>query len=321
MTTGSHKKKEKELTVEPPKPILTLLLVCMMPIFLSNNHTNWLSTNGFTALKMQELQGNFAGLMQHLFTATFAQLSPWVFVLNAFFVWMFGSLMERQLIGWRYPMFIMVGIFAPWFLVSYHSAMDPGAIYIGPSLFLLYMVGGYMAYLPKKPFKPQDWVKPSWKIFREDASAAEGERIWVSPWIYVTAFAIFQVVLYLGMSFPKDKLAEITHQPGVVKAIEFLLGKNDAIAYPFTLLPGIESMLMGAMAAFALAAMYQKPTTRRPGGALQVKVLQHYRELRALDMTHDQAVEGAAKFSAVPVDIAKDWIAKGAAALKEQKQQ
>jgi hypothetical protein len=86
----------------------------------------------------------------------------------------------------------------------------------------------------------------------------------------------------------------------------------------FSPVAALISIGVGALFAQVLPKFAMSLKPKRPGGKLQLEVIQHYRELRTLDMTHDQACEGAAKFAAVPIDIAKDWISKGAAGLKDQ---
>ncbi len=316
-TTGSQKKED--LAPPPPKPILSLLMVCASPLGLSDGKGgSWIASHGFTARHFQELiDKQDPNVVGYLMGTTFAQLSPWLFVINAFFMWTFGSLIEQKLIGWRYPAFLTLGLFGTYGLVALDCVDNPDKMFIGPTMFLLYMLGGYLAFLPKKPFKPADWVKPGWRIFREDAPPQIFERYWVSPWVFIIAFAVYSLLLQFALSKTDAQINQITKQPIAAKVHRMAVGPVSRQVAAFAVIPAIETVLLGAFSAFLFSSMITRPSVKRPGGKLQLKVIQHYRELRTLDMTHDQAVEGAAKFTAVPLDIARDWIAKGVAAVKD----
>jgi len=76
-------------------------------------------------------------------------------------------------------------------------------------------------------------------------------------------------------------------------------------------IPAVEAMLFGIFSSYILQNIVFKQRMRREAGDLQVQAVLQYKELRALDMNHKQAVEGTAKLLGVPLDIVKDWIAKG----------
>ncbi len=321
MTSIPSSKKTKIETVQPlPKPVLTLLMVCLMPLGLSDGHINWAALHAFTARHFHELlaANDYQGLFSYLAGATFGELTPWIFVLNIFFVWTFGSLVEQKLRTWRYPLFLLIGFIGSWYLVAMQAGFNAGKMYIGPSMFLFYLLGGYLAFLPKKPFKPSDWVKPAWKIFREDSPPPIFEQYWVSPWMFIILFAIYSLALQYSLSVTKDQLVNLTKIALAGQVHLFFIGRMDTANAAFAPLPALETIMLGAAVAYALVHMVSSATVKRPGGELQLQVLQHYRELRALDMTHEQACEGAAKFTAVPVEIARDWITKGVAALKDK---
>lgn len=316
MPTGQQKKED--LAPPPPKPILSLLMVILSPLGLSDGKGGWLATHAFTARHFQQLVDNHdPNIVGYLLGTTFGQLSPWLFVVNAFFLWTFGSLIEQKLISWRYPAFLTLGMIGCYGLLALDSVDNPDRLFIGPTMFLFYMLGGYLAFLPKKPFKPADWVKPGWRIFREDAPPQIFERYWVSPWVFIIAFAVYSLLLQFGLSKSDTQINQITKQPVAAQVHRLVMGPIFRPAYAFAVIPAVETVLLGAFSAFLFSSMITRPTVKRPGGKLQLKVIQHYRELRTLDMTHEQAVEGAAKFTAVPIEIARDWIAKGVAAVKD----
>lgn len=320
MTATGASRREIDISTPDPKPILTVLLICAMPFAVSTGKIDWVERMGFTAQHFAELlaTSNYVELVTYLAKATFAELSQWIWLLNALFFWVFGSLLEKKLKGWRYATFILIGIVCAWTAVYATAGFNYTKMYIGPSMLLFAMLGGYFAYFPKKPFKPQQWVRPSTEIFRNDKPVPVEERYWVSPWLYVIAFAIYQILLQIGLTFSADAIVSQTHIAFLGKLHGWMIGRLQVQALAFSPIAAMIALGAGAMFAQVLPKLALTVKPRRPGGKLQLEVLQHYRELRTLDMTHEQACEGAAKFSAVPIDIAKDWIAKGAAGLGGQ---
>jgi membrane associated rhomboid family serine protease len=319
MSTGLKKEK---VEIGPPetKPIVTVLLICVMPLFVSTGKIDWIEKTAFVPLKFGELlaTGQYGNIVSYMWTATFAQLSSWVWLLNALFFWLFGYVLEKRLKGWRYPVFILTGIVCSWVAVYATAGFNISKAYIGPSMLFFVMLGGYFAFFPRKPFKPQQWLRPTTEIFRTDKPVPANERYWVSPWMYVISFAVYQVALQAFLAMGKDAIVAKTHIELLGQLQQWMVGRMQIQPSAFAPIAAVLSVGIGAMFAQLLPKLGLSLKPKRPGGKLQLEVIQHYRELRTLDMTHDQACEGAAKFSAVPIDIAKDWIAKGAAGLKDQ---
>jgi membrane associated rhomboid family serine protease len=314
------KKDKVDIAPPDPKPIFTVLLICLMPLFVSTGKIDWIDKTAFVPQKFAELLATqqFVSLMQYIWTATLAQLSPWVWILNGLFFWIFGYALEKQLKGWRYPVFLIVSMVSAWVAVYATAGIYISRPYIGPSMLFFAMLGGYFAYFPRKPFKPQQWLRPTTEIFRTDTPTPVHERYWVSPWLYVIAFAVYQVVLQAFLMMGKDTLIAKTHIEFIGTLQQLFVGRMQVQPAAFSPIAAVLAVAVGALMAQVLPKFGLSLKPKRPGGKLQLEVIQHYRELRTLDMTHDQACEGAAKFAAVPIDIAKDWISKGAAGLKDQ---
>ena len=292
-----------------------------MPLGLSNGNINWIEKAGFTASNFSDLvhTSNFMGLLTLFWTATSAQLSPWMWGLNAFFIWCFGYVVEKKMKPARYLALLLTLIPSGWILVFIFSqGYNYNKLYIGPSMLLFGLLGAYFAYFPKKPFKPQEWVRPNTQIFRHEEPTPHHERHWVSPWTYVIAFAAFEIFLQLGLTFDKDFFVAKTHIELLGTIHTAVFGRMQTNPAAFQPVAAIMNIGVGFFIGYMLPKLRASVKPVRPGGKLQLEVIQHYRELRTLDMTHEQACEGAAKFAAVPIDIAKDWISKGAAGLKDQ---
>lgn len=319
MSTGL-KKEKADIAPPDPKPIFTILLICTMAAFVSNGNINWIEKVAFIPQKFAELlyTGQYVTMIMYMVTATFSQVSQWIWLPNALFMWLFGHVLEKNLKGWRFPVFALICVFAPWIAVYATAGMALSKPYIGPSMMFFAMLGGYFTFFPKKPFKPQQWLRPNTEIFRTDKPTPPHERYWVSPWTYVIGFVAFQFLLQMCLSLGKDQIVAKTHIEFLGTVQQYLVGRMQVQPAAFSPIAAIVSVGVGAIFAQMLPKFGLSLKPKRPGGKLQLEVIQHYRELRTLDMTHEQACEGAAKFAAVPIDIAKDWIAKGAAGLKDQ---
>lgn len=313
-------KRTVDISTPDPKPIFTVLLICAMPIWVSTGKIDWVEKIAFTPQHYAELlaTGKYIDLITYMFTATFAQLSATTWLLNALFFWVFGYVLEKKLKGWRYPAYLAICMIGAWTAVYATAGFNYTKMYVGPSMLLFAMLGGYFVFFPKKPFKPQQWLRPSTEIFRNEKPPTMEDRYWVSPWMYVISFAVYQIVLQLGLNYGADAIVNRTHIDLLGKVHLWVIGHMQAQPSAFAPVAAMIGMGVGAMFAQVLPKIAMSLKPKRPGGKLQLEVIQHYRELRTLDMNHEQACEGAAKFSAVPIDIAKDWISKGAAGLKDQ---
>jgi hypothetical protein len=79
---------------------------------------------------------------------------------------------------------------------------------------------------------------------------------------------------------------------------------------PFTfmkLVPAMCNMLVGYVVVLISVLL---TTPDHVGNPLERLTIQRYKQLRRLDMTHDQAVAGAAKLLSIPHDQAKFWISQ-----------
>ncbi len=250
------------------------------------------------------------------YAATTAQLGPMMYVLNAAFWWVFGCVLEKKLVAWRYPLFLFIGMIANWFLLANEAEfIDPAQRFIGPTLFFCYIIGGYLVVKPKKPFKPQEWAPSRFKIFVGNDNSVTTKKLkipWVSPWVYVGLFSALTGLMYFLSITGGKELADLTHLNQMNNFRQIFFGTLPASTVLLLRpIPAMECLLAGVISAYVIQNIVFTPKVRREAGDLQVQAILQYKELRALDMNHKQAVEGTAKLIGVPLDIVKDWIAKG----------
>lgn len=323
MTTSAQRKRE---LLKPPeiKPVLTLLIMAMTMFFVGDPskgfaYDKWVHEHAMTTQKFFTAleKSDISGLFMSTFQATLSQLGPWSFVLNLAFIWLLGSLVERKLISWRFPVFVLIGMIGSWAVLCYFGeAYSPTQRFIGPSLFLFYLLGGFFIFKPKKPFKPAEWKKAPWKVYDEDKEDTEKKRMlripWVSPWIYICIFLAYQGLLFLITSMSKQELINFTHIGFIGNIRQAFLGSilGDSVQV-FRPLAAVWSTLLGVVTSYILVNIVFKSKLMREAGDMQMQAVLQYKELRALDMNHKQAVEGTAKLIGVPLDVVKDWIAKG----------
>lgn len=255
-------------------------------------------------------------LLGMAYSASSAQLGPLNFVINAAFMWIFGVVLEKKLIAWRYPLFLLIGLVGCWWLLAYEAEfIAPTQRFIGPIMFFFYMLGGYLVTKPKKPFKPAEWKPPSWKVFKgnEDAGNAKKLKVpWVSPWIYISLFAAYVAAMYFLTSTGGKELADMTHIPFMNNFRQLTLSSLPPMALQVMRpIPALETVILGVVSCYVVMNIVFKPKLLREAGDLQVQAVLQYKELRALDMNHKQAIEGTSKLIGVPLDIVKDWISKG----------
>lgn len=255
-------------------------------------------------------------IMGMCYAATTAQLGPLMYVINAAFWWVFGVVLEKKLIAWRYPLFLFIGMIANWFLLANEAEfMAPVQRFLGPTLFFCFMIGGYLVVKPKKPFKPQEWAPSRFKIFKGNDNSVNTKKIkipWVSPWVYVSLFSVVTGLMYFLSITGGKELTDMTHIQQLNNFRQIFFGTLPANTIQLLRpIPALECLLAGTISCYIIQNIVFTSKVRREAGDMQVQAILQYKELRALDMNHKQAVEGTSKLIGVPLDIVKDWIAKG----------
>lgn len=279
--------------------------------------------------QMPRMSGMFPGspiaaYIDLVWTSAIGQITIYIMFLNLLFIWLFGNVVEKKLIEWRYIAFLASAVLVPPLCVYFTSS--PGtaeyqARIVGPTLMTMFLMGGYMCFMPKKPWKPAEWKPPRWKVFKgnDERQRTLTKVPWVNPWTYVGLFAGWTGIQQAVFFFSRSDVVNWTHQVWVGNIYSTLAGTvSSGMVNILTPIPAVLSVIAGAI--FAQIYYYVGTTTRykRDSSDLQVQAVLQYKELRALDMNHNQALEGTSKLIGVPLDICKDWITKGLQPLKDE---
>lgn len=328
----STSQRGREL-LKPPvvKPVLTvvLMLICMFNTSAKGDF-NWFLQHNVAADKvMLGLSGGIAAIPAIITMSTMAftaQMTLWAMPINILYIWLFGSQVERKLISWRYPLFVLLALVLPALIVAFSCPVG-SALYtqkiFGPTLMTCFLLGGYLVFKPKKPFKPQEWKTPKWQIFAKQQAAGSAKMVkvpFVNPNIYFMGFTVWSLLQMYMMSTSRQDVVSKTGQLWVGNVYAALTGGSVNTNSFQVLQPiaAIGSILAGALMAYVLVNVTANKTYKRSASDLQVQAVLQYKELRALDMTHVQAVEGTSKLIGVPADICRDWINKGLQPIKDE---
>lgn len=328
MSMQEDARRGREL-LKPPevKPILTVLLMIMCMFNTSaKGDFNWFLQHALSADKVAN--GLQAGAYPAIFTlsaiSATGQMSLWVMLPNILFIWLFGHVVEKKLITWRFPLFALLALLVPSLLLVFTSPVGSAAYtqkLVGPTMMTAFLLGGYLVFKPKKPFKPQEWKTPKWKVFKgNDPDRRKYSVPYVNPTVYIGAFIAWSALQMFLLSTARQDVVSMTNQLWVGNVYAALTGgsTNNSAFQVMQPIAAIGSVLAGALSAYTLINLSGNVKYKRSASDLQVQAVLQYKELRALDMTHNQAVEGTSKLIGVPIDICKDWITKGMQPIKDE---
>lgn len=313
--------RKKEL-LKPPeiKPVWTYLIIGLSIFTTGETKYQWLQQHTlipqkfFAAFQKNDLMA----MLTMSYNSSFAELGAWSFICNVFFFWLFGSTVEKRLTEWRYPLFVVIGMLFGSAILCYDSVLTPSQPFIGPTMLLTFLMGGYLAHRPRKPFKPAEWKPLPWKIFKEDKEQSKLVLPWVPPGVYVCLFIAYTLGLHLLITLTPQKIVEATHIGFLGTLHRTIMGDLAPDSFAIgRLIPALETLAAGYFAGLILPSIVFKHKPKRDAGDLQIQTFLQYKELRALDMNHRQAVEGSAKLIGVPEEIAKDWIKQGLMPIKD----
>lgn len=324
----SHSSRKARELLKPPvvKPVLTvvLMLICMFNTSAKGDF-NWFLQHNIAADKV--MNGLQSGALPAVITLSIlaftAQMTLWTMPLNILYIWLFGSNTERKLISWRYPVFVLMALVVPAILLGVTNTAGTAGYtqkIFGPTLMTCFLLGGYLVFKPKKPFKPQEWKTPKWQIFNKDTNTNKMVKIpFVNPNVYLGGFAMWSLLQMYLLSTSRQDIVSQTGQLWIGNIYAALTGGsvNSNSFQVLQPIAAIGSVLAGALMAYVLVSITGSVKYKRSASDLQVQAVLQYKELRALDMTHAQAVEGTSKLIGVPADICRDWINKGLQPIKE----
>lgn len=297
----AHIQNKLKLEIAPIRPWVTLgvVLLCLWCLSeVSNNGLGWLRAHGINGADCFRFLKTHAWskLAYYGFWSTFCQMNIWHFLANAYFIWVFGSTVEIRLGNARFLAIILGSILIDVLCLVFDMGRSNHHYFIGPSLLTCSILGSYMVFFPEKKIDPAgSFQRTTTGYFRNAPPRDPVSSFGVSPWILITCFVAYQFAMNL---FILKAATKFPTQYELVRA-----------------LPAAEAFVAG----FALSLLMIMLTTGAvEGNPLQKLSLIRYRQLRNLDMTHDEAVVGAARLLSVPVDQVRAWIGKNAGAIEGQ---
>lgn len=293
-----HQYIRKPDVVAPVRPWITILILvlCLFMFYqFSSRDMLWLKWSAFAPAKFTLFysQGKYLQLLGAMFWPTFCQASIWQLIGNAYFLWVFGSLVEVRLGFVRYLCLVLLGIFGGWTMLSYEVGLKSYALFIGPAILTCTLIGAYMVFFPEKKISPGGTIGRSTRFFRNERDPDPSESFGVSPWVILTAFVAYQILMH------------------------FLLAAMPVHLDNIRVTPAIVAFLAGLVTSAAMVTIVTGGASTNP---LRSMVVQRYQQLRALDLTHDEAIEGASRLMSVPSEQVKQWVSKGGGPLPQTPQ-
>jgi membrane associated rhomboid family serine protease len=296
MATYGTKKRDRPI-LEPPKPVVTIGLNFLCIIAYSQMMTQrllYVKNNSFCPGKLFYLldDNKLIDALYMMFSATFTQINVWQLLASMYFIWVFGSTIETRLGNGRYLVLILVSMFAGWALVGYHGRGASLCFYVGPAFLISALIGAFLMCTPEKKISPGgSMFERKYQIFKNEPDPNPSDEFTVNPWVLIVAFIATQGIFHYVMT-----------QMG--------LGFDS-----ISIIPALESAVIGLLLAVLLVYMATSSIVANPMKGLAIK---QYKELRALDMTHNEAIDGTSRMLTVPVEKVQEWIKSGASTLPQQ---
>lgn len=220
--------------------------------------------------------------------STFTQANIWQLLGNAYFVWVFGSTLEVRLGSLRFSILVLASIFVGWYLLGLSIGTKSSSLFIGPGLLTCGIIGGYLIFFPEKKINPRGNLDHSYRIFKDEPTPNPADSFGISPWIILLAFIVYQI------------------------AMHFILNHMSIRFDVIQILPAFETMILGSTITFLMVSI---STRSYQGDPLKRLAIQRYKQLRGLDLSHEEAVKGAARILAVPPEQVEQWVTKGGNAI------
>lgn len=288
--------RRKSDPVAPVKPWITgfMLILSLILFYQASSHGMlWLKYTAFSPGKFElfRLQHQYLPILNMMLWATFAPVNTWHLFGNAYFLWVFGSLVELRLGTGRFLALVLIAILGGWIMQAYEAGLMSYGLFIGPGLLTASIIGAYLVFFPEKKINPGGTIGRSTKFFKNEPDRDVTAAFGISPWWLITAFVVYQV------------------------AMHFILAKMPVGFDNMHLISAIGAFLLGLASCALMVASAAQGVSGNP---LKILAVQRYRQLRALDIGHEDAIEGTAKLMSCPVDQVKQWITKGGGALPTQ---
>src|SRR5262249_6779960 len=186
-----------------------------------------------------------------------------------------------------YAVLTVFSMFVPWILLGMEAGKHLSPQYVGAGPMLCSLAGIYLNFLPEKKIKRPKTLYGRWED-QPEPDEEPNKRFGLSPWAYIAGFVVFQLAVHvaaLGAVHPVDTIA---------------------------LLPGFLAFVAGY---FACLAFVMSAAGQVGASAMKLLAISHYKKLRTLDMSHEEALLGAASLLSVPTPQVKRWITQGGGPL------
>jgi membrane associated rhomboid family serine protease len=296
------KKKIKFEEMSAP-PLLTAMVVITM-IF-----TYWLMS-GKDATAYTEMWFKPSAVMEFIatqqwpklanvwFSANFGSINLWQLSFGIYFVGLFGTVVEKRLGPGRYLLVLLLGTTVPWVIQYWDTgnaviSLLPGEhpskldiMYVGPFFLTCAILGAYIVLAPPKKMDLSGGMpRPKYEIFNKKVEKPAHERFGLNPYTFVSAFFFYQLAMHACMLYLWPSPA---YDVGGMFAAAVSVGIGYGIAN-YLLTSAVESFKDGPM---------------------KLEAVRRYNELIDLDVTHDDAVKGAARAMGLPIDQVRLWVDK-----------
>jgi len=285
--------KRAEQQISPAAPVITfgLLVLCLWSMYeLSVHGMLWVKMHSFSPSLFASGQNSLPSNLLMMFWATVCQYNFWHFFGNCYFIMVFGSTLETRLGPLRYLLLVLLSMFGGWLILGQETGAGTAIRYVGPGLLTTGLVGAYLNFFQEKKISPGGSLVRTHRIFHEKRDPNPAESFGISPWIIVLAFVIFQV------------------------AMHFVVSRSPLNLDTLRLLPALAVLVIGLVTCTVLILA---ATSHIEGNPLKRLAVQRYQQLLALDMTHEQAVQGAARLLSLPPEQVRNWISKGGGPLPQ----
>lgn len=274
------------------KPILTGLMLAFSLWSLIQSYSlgsPWLWHHAFSNLEFAAAWADhkYLQIFQMMFWATFTHINVWQLLGDAYFLWVFGSAVEQRLGQANYAVVILSSIIGGWLVLGFEAMSAHTTHFIGSGLLICGIIGAYVNFFPEKKINPMGTIGRGYKLYKNDPPPDPSKAFGVSPWTLISLFVIYQVGLhywFTRLSLPV-RFDDLT-----------------------TAAP-LAALCLGAAACYLIVVA---ATSNLKGDPLHRLALQRYQQLKRLDLTHEQCIEGTAKILNVPPEQVKEWVGKGA---------
>lgn len=286
--------RRKSDPVAPVKPWVTgLMMIALVVLFYQQQQSHsllWLKYYSFIPSKFELLksQGQFMPLLNMMFLSTFVSANVVHFLGSAYFLWVFGSLVELRLGYKNFLTLVTLCLLGGWVLQAYDAGLTSYGLFVGPGLLTAGIIGAYMVFFPEKKINPGGTIGRSTRFFKNEPDPDPSAAFGISPWWIVSAFVVFEI------------------------AMHFVLNSLPVRFDNMNLAAAAGAFSIGLACCGILVASASHGVSGNP---LKILAVQRYRQLRALDISHEEALEGTARLMCCPVEQVKQWISKGSGAL------